>query len=364
MMSLNRRELILAGTAAALASCSDAIPRRRSAPAGADVAEGAIGVVTTPNPHVFPFLLAMILERDLPVRLLPIAEAVDADSRFAAGEADAMLAMTYMGAKKRMSGAIPDLRLHWVTTWRGFFEVAGEGVKSFADLRGKAVVVSGPLGSGRGGGGDVIFQAAARRQRVDPSRDLAVEYLPASQGVERVASGQAAGITLPSPGNTGLVMRSRMAQNPMGGAMIRMLGRSGPSVPLASSIDFQRIFSGFRSFPAGQLPIGGLHVSERALAQEDKRAKLERITQAYRRAASRLAADPSRLAGQIVEAFEGHFEALGSATPPARLISRSIEAGDLVYRGDIPVGAVREDLSAWLGELVGRKVDPDFLAKA
>ena len=363
MMLLNRRELILAGTAAALAGCTDAIPRR-SAQSRADVPEGAIGIVTTPNPHVFPFLLAMILEPDLPVRLLPIAEAADADSRFAAGEADAMLAMTYMGARKRMSGAIPDLRLHTVTTWRGFFEVTGEGVRSFADLRGKTVVVSGPLGSGRGGGGDVIFQAAARRQGVDPSRDLAVEYLPASQGVERVASGQVAGITLPSPGNTGLVMRSRMAQKPVGGAMMRMLGRSGPSVPLASSIDFQQIFSGFGSFPAGQLPIGGLHVSERSLAREDKRAKMERIAQAYRRAAGRLAADPSRHAGQIVEAFEGHFKALGSATPPATLISRSIEAGDLVYRGDIPVDAVREDLSAWLDEVIGRKIDPDFLAKA
>lgn len=363
MTSLNRRELILAGTAAALAGCSDAKPRR-STQSGPDVAVDAIGVVTTPNPHVFPFLLAIILEPDLPVRLLPIAEAADADSRFAAGDADAMLAMTYMGARKRMSGAIPGLRLHSVTTWRGFFEVAGEGVKSFADLRGKTVVVSGPLGSGRGGGGDVIFQAAARRQGVDPSRDLAVEYLPASQGVERVASGQAAGITLPSPGNTGLVMRARIAQNPVGGPMMRMLGRAGPSVPLASSIDFQRIFSGFKSFPAGQLPIGGLHVSERALDREDKRAKLDRIARAYRRAADRLAADPSRHAGAIVEAFEGHFTALGSAAPPAKLISRSIEAGDLVYRGDIPVDAVREDLSAWLGELVGRKVVPDFLAKA
>lgn len=355
---MNRRNLILGGSAAALVACAGPTPLPSAVP-------GAIGLVTTPNPHVFPLLLAMILDPALPIRLLPVAEARDADALFASGDADAILAMTYMGAKKRMSGAIPDLRLHSVTTWRGFFEVAEEGVSSFGDLRGKTVIVSGPVGSGRNGGGDVIFQAAARRQGIDPTHDLQVEYMPVAQGIERVAAGQAAAITLPSPGNTGLVMRARMAQNPVTAAMMRVrLGRSGASVPLSSAIDFQRIFSGFRSFPEGQLPLGGLHVSERALGQQDKRTKLDRIAQAYARAADRLMSEPGRHAQAIASAFETRFAALGSGAPPGTLIASAVEQGDLVYRSDVALDTVRGDLSTWLRELIGRDVDPGFLGAA
>ena len=102
-----------------------------------------------------------------------------------------------------MSGAIPDLRLHSIATWRGFFEVVPEGIASFADLSGKTVIVSGPIGSGKDGGGDVDLRAAARRQGVVPERDLLVEYMPAQQGITRVASGRASGITMPSPGTPG-----------------------------------------------------------------------------------------------------------------------------------------------------------------
>lgn len=353
----DRRNMILGGGAAALVACAGPTTLPPPAP-------GAIGLVTTPNPHVFPLLLAMILDPTLPVRLLPVAEARDADALFQSGEADAMLAMTYMGARKRMSGAIPDLRLHSVTTWRGFFEVAEQGVASFADLRGKTVVVSGPVGSGRGGGGDVIFQAAARRQGIDPARDLQVEYLPVAQGIERVAAGQASAITLPSPGNTGLVMRARVAQNPVTAAMLRVrLGQSGASVPLSSAIDFQRIFPGFRSFPEGQLPLGGLHVSERALGQHGKRARLERIALAYARAADRLMSEPGRHGQAIASAFETRFAALGAGAPPGTLISGAVEQGDLIYRRDIALDAVRGDLSAWLGELIGRDVDAAFFGR-
>lgn len=311
--------------------------------------EGAVGVISAPNPHVFPLLLAMSLDPTLPVRLLPIAESSEADPLFASGEAGGMLAMTYIGAKKRMSGAVPDLRLHSIFTWRGFFEVVPQGVSSFGDLRGKTVIVSGPVGSGKDGGGDVIFKAAASRQGVDPERDLQVEYLPARQGIERIISGQAAGITLPSPSNTGLVMRSRMLQNPA-------------SLALSSGIDFQRVFSGFSSFPQGQLPLGGLHFSERAGETGEKRAKLDRIAAAYADAAGRFMVEPDRHAETISSLFGDHFITVGGSAPPAMLLSLSVQAGDLIYRGDMSVAAVRRDLAAWLAELLGQETDAAFLA--
>lgn len=357
---INRREALVTTAAVAAAAALTGCARKTKM---APVPAGALGIASAPNPHVFPLLLAMSLDPHLPVRLIPIAESVAADALFASGQADGLLAMTYIGAKKRISGSIADLRLYSIWTWRGFFEVVPEGIASFADLRGKTVIVSGPIGSGKDGGGDIIFQAAARRQGIVPGRDLQVKYLPVKQGADLVAAGRAAGITIPSPGNTGMVMRSQMAQKPVAHAIMRLRGKGDMDVPLTSAIDFQRIFSGFASFPDGQLPLGGLHVSERALASPAKRAKIDRIARGYADAVTAFMADPGRHADMIASAYDLHFGAIGGGAPPATLLSRSVEAGDLVYRRDITVGAVRADLTAWLGELLGRDIDPAFLAE-
>jgi ABC-type nitrate/sulfonate/bicarbonate transport system substrate-binding protein len=200
---LSRRAFAGAGLAG-LAACARALPAR-AAPAD------AIGVVSPPNPHVFPLLLALARDPDLPVRLLPIAESRDADTLLQSGEASAMLAMSYIAAKKRMTGAVPDLTLYSLNFWRGFFQVAGEDVRTFADLRGQRLVVSGPIGNGQGGGGDIIFQAAARRAGLDPAIDFDVTYMPLAEGSAAVARGEAAAITVPSPGSTGMVMRAELA---------------------------------------------------------------------------------------------------------------------------------------------------------
>jgi ABC-type nitrate/sulfonate/bicarbonate transport system substrate-binding protein len=298
---------------------------------------------------------------DLPVRLLPVAESREADALLNSGEASGALAMTYIAAKKRMTGAVPSLRLHSVFLWRGFFQVASEQVSSFADLRGQTVIVSGPVGLGRGGGGDIIFQAAVRRQGLDPTLDLNVEYAPAAEGSARVASGTAAAITLPSPGSTGLVMRSRIAQRPIAAAMARMRGIAvGDSVPLAARIDFQEVFPGFPTFPSRQLPLGGLCVTERALAAPDHRAKIEAIARAYGEAARLFMRDPGTVAGAVSDLFSHYYEPLGTGGPPGELLSRSISGGDLVYRADIPIRSVQNDLAAWLQELIGLAVEPAF----
>src|SRR3546814_13060099 len=90
------------------------------------------------------------------------------------------------------------------------------------------------MGSGQNGGGDIIFQAAARRANLEPGRDLEVEYMPAKAGIAQVAAGQAAGITIPSPGSTGLVMRSAM-------------GAAGGRNFALSAIAMQTMFTGLRS---------------------------------------------------------------------------------------------------------------------
>src|SRR3546814_14159501 len=99
------------------------------------------------------------------------------------------------------------------------------------------------MGSGRNGGGDIIFQAAARRANLEPGRDLEVEYMPAKAGIAQVAAGQEAGITIPSPGSTGMVLRSAM-------------GAAGGRNFALSALAMPHVFTGFRRLPRGALPHG------------------------------------------------------------------------------------------------------------
>ncbi len=340
---LDRRRLLAVSVAASAAAYAG------TAVAGHGPGPG-LGIATAPNPHVFPLILAMSLNPSLPVRLLPIAESRDADALFASGEADAMLAMTYVAARKGLSGAVPDLRLHTLTTWRGFFQVAVGGVRGFQDLKGLTTIVSGPVGSGRGGGGDLIFQAAARRQGVDPVNDLQVEYLPIKAGMQRMMSGRAGAITVPSPGSTGLVARSRTPP------------AAAPAAPF-TALDLQAIFSGFAAFPADQLPLGGLHVSDRVLGVSEKRRQLEVVVEAYRDAAERLTADPALYAPVVAANYGRHFDRVGAGGLSATLLARALHSGDLVYRAERPNPALGRDLRAWVGEVLDRPVGADFLVE-
>jgi hypothetical protein len=269
-----------------------------------------------------------------------------------------------------MSGAIPDLQLLQITTWRGFFAMAAPAIKSFKQLRGKTIVVSGPVGNGKGGGGDVIFQAVARRQGVDPTKELNVVYEPVAQGIQRVLEGRAEAITLPGPASTGMIMRSRFSQSPIGTIFDGLFGddtesaRVRPDDRVARAIDFQTAFSGFRSFPSGQLPLGGLHATQRALDNERKRTALQLIGSAYVRAASKLMSSPTQYAGVVSAEFEKRFASTGAQAPPPRVIVGAIAAGDLVYRGDIGAKQIETDLMPWLAELVGRGIERSFLADA
>lgn len=352
--AISRRAFAGGAALLGMAACARALPAR-ALPAD------SVGLVSPPNPHVFPLLLAMARDPDLPVRLMPVAESREADALLQSGEAAGMLAMSYIAAKKRVSGTVPDLMLHSLNFWRGFYQVAGEDVRSFADLRGKRVVVSGPVGNGQGGGGDIIFQAAARRSGLDPATDFDVAYMPLAAGSAAVASGEAAAITVPSPGSTGLVTRSLLARRPAMAAMARLRGvEVGESVPLAAHIDMQRIFAGFTSFPEAQLPLGGMAVTERALANIDTRQRLEAIKRAYDEASALFTQNPGAHAETVSALFQHHYASIGAGGPPAMLLERAVTQGDLVYRADVPIAQVRSDLGAWIGELIGATPDASF----
>lgn len=355
-MRLDRRVLLIGAASAATTSCT------RSPTLAPVPPDNAMGIAAPPNPHTFPLLLALARNPALPVRLLPIANASAADALLNSGAASAMLAMSYIAAAKRSSGAVADLSLYSLHFWRGFFLVGNTEIGSAQQLRGQTVVVSGPLGAGRGGGGDIIFRAAMRRQHLNPDDDMQVEYAPMAEGAARVASGDAAGITLPGPGSTGLVLRSQIAQRPLASALARLRGVDvGSSVPLHAALDYQTMFPGFSTFPTQQLPLGGLCVTERALADPNQRAAIELIDSAYGEAAAMIMRDPGSVAEPIMDLFEHFYSPLGSSRPSNEVFRRAVIDRDLVYRSDVAPRSVQADLLAWLSELNGTPVDLAFL---
>ncbi len=293
-------------------------------------------VVSAPNPHVFPLLVAMEMHPDLPVHLTPISGGPDMKAAFDHG-ADVLLAMTYIGAKARMSGDIPDLKLVLPVTWRGFWEMAPADVKSFQDLQGKTVLISGPVGAGKGGGDDIIFRAAVRRQGLDPDRDMNVVYKPIKEAQQMMSNGEADALAVPSPASTGFAMESRMN----GGKLVR-------------AIDFQKVFSGYASFPQDQLPLGGIFVTERVLNDPARSTSLQALIRAYAEAADELEHHPLYYANVATKAFNKYYGGMDIPQPPSQMLMASLMSGDLIFRTDISVGAVQSDLNDWLGELLGQ----------
>ena len=96
--------------------------------------------------------------------------------------ADGFFAMTYTIAQKAKQKA-PDLALQGVYFWRGFFEMTLPGAKNFKDLKGKGLIVSGPVSNGSGGAPDMLFMAA-----LTSTDDFSICHLPVMQGVKLISA--------------------------------------------------------------------------------------------------------------------------------------------------------------------------------
>ena len=331
---LTRRGLVLSGSAFSVA-VAGGLAHAQSSP--------KVTIASPPNPHVFPLLLAMHLDPSLPVTLRPVTESKDADALLASGEAQGVLAMSYIGARKRLTGAAPDLRFVAPGYWRGFFQVCNGEVGSLGDLAGKDIVISGPAAPGRGGGGDVLFRAVARLAGLDPDRDFRIRYLPMLEGVDAILKKEAIAITLPSPGSTGLMT---------------LLGTSGA----ASIIDLQTAFDGDSTFGKGQLPLGGLHLTERAMRDKQLAPVLARLEQGYLAAGESLMRDPSSQAPIVAKAFQQAFQSIGAPQPMPGVLIRAIASGDLVFGPGPGLGAVRAGTISWLERVLDHRIAIEFVA--
>lgn len=316
-----------------------------SAAAGRAYAESGPKVViaSPPNPHVFPLLLAMHLDPSLGVSLRPVVESKDADGLLKTGEAHGVLAMSYVGAKKRVSGTVPDLRLVAPCYWRGFFQVCEGAASNLKDLIGRDLIISGPAAPGRGGGGDILFRAAARAEGLDADRDFKLHYMPMLAGVDTILKKQASAITLPSPGSSGLLTR------------LRMNGQ-------ASAIDLQAVFAADKHFGKGLLPLGGLHMTERAMANSLLVPELRRLEEAYLAAGDELMRNPAKHAQAITTSFRQAYQSLGGPQPMASVLERAIGSGDLVFGRGPGLGSVQAEAVAWLEKVLDKAVPATFAA--
>jgi hypothetical protein len=312
-------------------------------------AEPALEVAATPNPNVFPLLLAMHDHPDLPVKLIPVKDNKGMDVAFDQG-ADGLLAMTYAIAQKARN-KVPDLSLEGVYFWRGFFEMTLPGIKSFKDLKGKGLIVSGPVSNGSGGAPDMFFTAALKREGVSAD-DFSICHLPVMQGVRLIEDGMpmnsesackgempAAGIMLVEPASSGLKLESSM---PFGGKSVER------------SIDMQELFSGYTEWQPDELPHGGFAIRRASLKK--KRQQYIAVIKAYREAVERISrADGmferirvGRIISEGMEKYYGQYK----VDLPAMVVADAIANGEMRFSDDRTLANIRADLEKFLEEVL------------
>jgi hypothetical protein len=329
-------------------------------------AQDKLRIVATPNPNVFPLLVAMADDPSLPVEIVPVADSKEMDDVFKRGQADGLLAMTYTIAEKVATDKIPDLRLVFVGLWKGFSEITykKDEVKNFKDLRGKGLIVAGPTGGGKNGGPDFIFRAALKRSGMTTA-DVHVCYLPVMEAVKLLKeqvplnsnshcdpsfSMPASGISLVEPAATGLIMQSMMSDSNASG--------------MERGVSIQSLFTGYTAWPNDQLPHGGLAILGSVLDNPEQAKLVGEVLAAYKKAAEEIGTargfHAMHVAKVISAGIEQHFQAY-KLDLPAMVVMAAMVRGNLEFRSDAPV-TIQDDLNRFLTEVTGASPPKSFYA--
>ncbi len=321
-------------------------------------------ILASPNPNIFPLLVAMADDPALPVEIIPLANTAEIGIALEDDEADGLLSMTYTAAQKVTSGNVPDLRLVYVGLWKGFSEVTykDDHIRSLSDLRGKGVIVAGPVGGGKDGAPDMIFQAALRRAGMTAA-DLNICYLPVMEAARLLKAHAllnsnpkcdaafdfpASGISLVEPAASGMIMQGMMSFSSVSG--------------MERGIEFQPLFSGFTAWPDDQLPHGGLSVMSRVLADPVQSKNLARVLAAYKAAVDKM--NHARgfgligVSGDISDGIAHYFQKY-RLDLPRMVVMASLRNGQLVFRSDVKA-SIQGDLNRFLTEVVGQSPPEKF----
>lgn len=323
-------------------------------------AELPIVVAATPNPNVFPLLLAMRRQPALPVRLIAVGDGAGLDGAFAAQRADAVVALTPTIASRVASGALPPLRLTDIALWRGATVMVMGDVpaRTLGDLKGRGFIVSGPTSGGRGGGADLLLRAALARQGLRPD-DLKLCYIAVRAGADWLLRRRPLGEHPNCEPEKDVAADAMLLVEPAAAALA-LLSRLPSKPKVDARLPLEPAFGAYRSWAAGELPLGGLAVRTSTLADAARAPALRAVREAYAAAIDEInAARESTfarwlLAREIAASFERHFASFGLELP-ALAFAGALGDGRLRYRRDVPVDAVRDDLSRWLAEVLGRE---------
>ena len=318
-------------------------------------------IVSTPNPSLFPMLVALAVDPDLPVDIVPVTGSTTIDTNLSAGLGDALLSMTFVAARKSETGSVPPLRLLSVTYFSGFMLLTPQqdGITQIGDLLGKNILISGPIGSGKGGGPDIFFQAFLAQSGLG-IEDFQIHYLPLNEGVNAVVNqtplddgdGDASNdvpadaYLLVEPAATGMVMNTRLTDTAM-----------------EKGLNCQRAFTKAASWEETALPLGGLSILQSISDDPANAALIATVTEAYNRGAETLmnatAAQRVTYANAIADGITTYFGDYDVAVPAAVIIA-ALNSGDLVYRYDIDMAAIHEDLDTFITAVAGTPIDAAF----
>lgn len=306
-------------------------------------------------------LVALYLDPTLPVDIVPVTGSSTIDSNLSAGLGDALLSMTYVAAKKSDEGAIPPMRLRSVNYFSGFMLLSksSDGITSLEALKGKNILISGPIGSGQNGGPDLFFQAYLAQEDLGAD-DFRLFYLPLNDGVAAMTAqtplddgdgnlsndAPADAYLLVEPAATGMVLNT-------------MTG----DTPLEKSLNCQRAFAPAGSWAETELPLGGFSVLRSLDDLPENDALIAQITEAYNRGAEALMSattgELQAYANAIAEGIDVYFGAYGIALPAPAIVA-ALYNGGLIYRYDVDLAQIQSDLDTFLTTVTGHETDPLF----
>lgn len=305
-----------------------------------------INIVSTPNPNLFPLLYVMAEHPELNIKLIPVGKSSELTEQLNK-QADAMVSMTYVAAKQVTTNKVPDLQLLSVVYWSGFYEVTEKNIKNFEDLKGKKIIVSGPVGTGKNGGPDVIFKAALKKSGFNIDNDFQVEYLPVNEGMEKVKNGEASAILLAEPAGTGFKMMMSM--------------KSGTSVE--KTVNLQSILSESSAWDKNVLPLGGFSAKQSSLNDPKKGKIIHKINQLYQEAANEMMESNIMKLSKISKLFKEYYkDIIGNGVPPM-VLKKAINQKTLVYNGNFKINKNVDELNKFFELLLEEKLPKSFFSK-
>lgn len=322
-----------------------------------DVTTPILRVVSTPNPNLFPLLLAMASDDSLEVKIVPVSGGAGINSAFESGDGDALVSMTFVAAKKSNDSAIEPMHLHSVNFWSGFHTLsyAEDNITSMDDMVGKNYMISGPVGSGENGGPDIFFKAAMRAIGKSEGA-FNMYYKPLMEGQSIFSEGttlddgeRVSGYHMVEPAATGITMNNLM---------------NGSSV--ARSVNMQSLFNDMQSYTSWdntELPLGGLSVARRVDNNSSYDTIVSKVVTAYNNAARDLMdADRIQLreyAQTISSGIEQYYGEYNISIP-APVVIAAIGNGQLVYKSDVDMDAIESDLDSFLEFVIEDTVAEEF----